>query len=136
MGTMASMDCGCGYRAMAIIGASRREFAKVFKFPHYCEKCGVVSVDLLSDEVVCPTCGTNEVIRYGQKSEEKLGSILGVRAAFRNKVVQVHDERVTKPDGRKFASWSDYSITVGSHLCPACANFTLYIGTGDIGMFD
>lgn len=135
MGTMASMDCGCGYTAMATVGAGRREFQSVCQFPHYCANCGVVSPNLLVDDLLCPTCGGVDIIRYGEAMEKKQYHFMGFHLSIWDRNEWKYDERVTKPSGNAILSWNSYRITRGQHLCPACGAFSLEIGTGDIGWF-
>lgn len=136
MGTMASMDCGCGYTAMATVGSGKRDFQSVWKFPHYCAKCGVVSANLLMGDVLCPTCGNGDIIRYGEAKKKKRYIFMGFHLAFRDRDEWKYNARVTKPSGDAVLFWSSYRITRGHHLCPACGAFSLEIGTGDVGWFD
>jgi Zn finger protein HypA/HybF involved in hydrogenase expression len=136
MGTQASMDCGCGYSKVVVIGAGMRDYNKVCKFPHYCKECGVVSVNLFSSEQACPTCGSHDVIRYGEMSQKKSYCFLGYHLTFLDRYIVSHDDRVTRPSGETFCSWFSYSISGGWHLCPSCDTFSLQIGSGTVVYFD
>jgi hypothetical protein len=127
MGTCTTMECKCGYSKKVTVGAGRRDFKSVCSFPCYCKICGMVSSNLFADRVVCSNCGTDDIIRYGERQITRKVRFLGFHIARLDFKEWQYDPRVTKPVGHAVISWLDYRLTVGEHLCPDCRDFSLLI---------
>jgi Zn finger protein HypA/HybF involved in hydrogenase expression len=90
-----------------------RDFRENSTFPFYCEKCGLVEVNINKEDLHCPKCDSTEVKQYGippisDLSENKLGSI----------------------------AWGNYQAELKGHLCPVCNQKTMeFLSAGEI-MFD
>ena len=66
MGNSLKATCPCGFEGRATIGSSRIEHGIVFRFPHQCKTCqALVNVDMLKASLVCPTCVSDQIKRYG-----------------------------------------------------------------------
>jgi len=83
--------CGCGYRSEFKVGGTRSTYRTVSYFPHYCETCGLVSVNVAREKpkptkkdkflalfgikkatvaeepLICPTCQAPDIKQYGKK---------------------------------------------------------------------
>jgi hypothetical protein len=90
MGFKIAGSCSCGYKTKFRVGGTRSDFQTVNYFPHYCESCGLVSVNvarprpkltpkekLLSfigfkeetteKPLCCPECQSQDIKQYGKK---------------------------------------------------------------------
>jgi ribosomal protein S27AE len=113
MGSIRKVSCPCGFKSSAKIGGGMRDFREYSTFPFYCEKCGLVDVNITKDELSCPKCNSTEVKQYGippisEPPITKLGSI----------------------------AWGNYEAELKDHLCPSCGKNTMeFLSAGEI-MFD
>jgi predicted nucleic-acid-binding Zn-ribbon protein len=68
MGQICIAQCNCGFNVEVTVGGGMRDFEKRSYFPHYCSRCGLVSVNVCNRSIECPKCGGKDVIAYGDKS--------------------------------------------------------------------
>ena len=101
MASLLEMSCACGYRRLVRTGGLMRTWEEESWWPFYCEKCGVVNVNI-SKDMFCPDCGGKEITPYGTwpVSQQQDCDLAYVQA------------------------W-DYRACKVGHLCPHCHNFTL-----------
>ena len=110
MGQIMKVGCSCGYGKSVRIGGGMRDHQTNSTFPHYCEKCGVVDVNVMVSPVQCPYCESEKVIAYGQQS-------------------------TSLSSDRKAIQWGNYDAPVSGNLCPQCKQMTLEF-KGTMMMFD
>ena len=68
MGTQLSATCPCGVSHEASIGGTRASRG-IFDFPHACSGCRkVVSVNILSEPLTCPSCRSSAMRSYQASS--------------------------------------------------------------------
>jgi hypothetical protein len=134
MGMILAMKCGCGYSADIVIGSGMR--GGRCSYPHFCDQCGVVNVNVYADQPSCPKCSSTHVIIYGEIHKKSEFTILNVRVPKFDIVSWVHDERVTRPRGAPCESWASWRISIGDHLCPGCSKMTLRMSRDRLGRFD
>lgn len=135
MGSVHTATCECGFASDVTVGGGRRTFLEQSKFPFYCQRCGLVGVNVakLSDKVVstaCPQCESDGATQYGVRP------------------VSVHDMRwkprwfweIWKkdepPPPDSVLSWGGRGATEAGHRCPACRKMTLKFSRFPKLMFD
>lgn len=114
------MDCPCGFSEQVEYGRGMAIGAEAV-FPYFCAKCGLVSADINKLNPPCPTCGSQEIIMYGQRRVSR-----DLQQAKGD--TWTHDPRVTRPQGNPLFDWDDCRITMGRHLCPSCGKFDMITG--------
>jgi hypothetical protein len=90
MGIEVYSHCNCGYQIDFRVGGSRAEYLTISYFPHYCESCGLVSVNVarprpkstlkekllifigirvetVEEPLCCPECQSQDIKRYGKE---------------------------------------------------------------------
>ncbi len=88
-----------------------RDFQTNSRFPHYCQDCGLVDVNVQAKPIACPSCQSTAVIAYGQ-------------------------EPISLPsDERAGVDWGGYCAPRTGNLCPKCKQMTLEFESPSI-MFD
>ena len=61
MGSIRKIICPCGFKSQVSVGGTMKSFREYSTFPFYCEKCGLVEVNIEKDELICPKCNSLEV---------------------------------------------------------------------------
>lgn len=136
MGCIVTMKCHCGYAAKAAIGSGKRDCETRSLFPHYCFKCGVVSVNLREAPIACPDCDNQNVVRYGEICERSTPRVLGFPLKKRMTEVWRPAGFVTQPFGLIASQGYDYRLSEGDHFCPGCQQFSLSIDAYAVSFFD
>jgi hypothetical protein len=90
MGFTIAANCNCGYKTQFKVGGTRSGFMTTSYFPHYCESCGLVSVNVarpiplqtpkekllssigITEETAeytlcCPQCKSPDIKIYGKE---------------------------------------------------------------------
>lgn len=125
MGNIIAASCDCGYETEFRVGGTMSGFLTTSYFPHYCESCGLVSVNvarprpkksrkdkLLSylgikkksvalEPLCCPTCSSQDIKQYGK--EPMLGS---KRSSFE-------------------ITYGDAYLDGSYNFCPSCKQYTM-----------
>jgi hypothetical protein len=111
VGQIMTVGCPCGYSKSVTIGGGMRNFQTDSRFPYYCDSCGLVEVNIQAQPLACPSCQSQDLIRYGLAP-------------------------VSLPDqGIPSVQWGRYEACRTGHLCPKCKQMTLEFKSTDI-MFD
>jgi len=105
MGSLHKASCDCGFETEVDVGGSRQSFATNSTFPHYCESCGVVDVNVKLDKISCPKCHSENIHQYGSEKASDL------------KLIQTNTYPILQNFNRKAFQ--------NGNLCPKCKNFTL-----------
>ena len=101
MGSMYSASCECGFSRTVRVGGGMRDHRTNSAFPFYCGHCGMVSVNISQDQLICPQCESLDVIPYG-------------------------DQRITETSGAyKSVQWGNYASASSGNLCPDCHKKTM-----------
>jgi hypothetical protein len=135
MGTLTSMDCPCGFQEQVEYGCGMST-DDVAVFPHFCSNCGLVSAAIDERNRACPTCGSYEIIMYGERDASGPLSIAAESDQSCDLETWTHDPRVTRPEGRAIFDWNDCRISIGFHLCPSCGKFDMVTGRLFMASFD
>lgn len=98
-----------------------RDFDRHSFFPHYCDNCGLVQVNIAENvdyEPACPKCMNPNIPAYGSPELQNSGA--------------------TDPDGKdQFARlWGDCRMQEHGNLCPVCKHFTLVMYSTPEILFD
>jgi hypothetical protein len=124
MGFTIAASCKCGYKTEFRVGGTRSGFLTTSYFPHYCESCGLVSVNVararpeptpkekllsftgIKEEVVeeplcCPQCQSQDIKIYGKEP-----------------MVDVNRCRST-------ISWGNDYLDDLYNFCPSCKQYTM-----------
>jgi hypothetical protein len=110
MGSENMAECECGFRQGFTIGGSRSSFAEYSSFPFFCEKCGLVEVNITQKSLICPTCKSKDITPYGKPP-------------------------VSLPSKYMMIEWMDYGAPRDGNLCPSCRKMTLRLGGASV-LFD
>ncbi len=101
MAALIEAYCECGFEATVEVGGTMGSYLELAPFPHYCKRCGLVSVNTRAALLQCPGCGTTDVVCYGRTPISEPGSSDVVAQDF------------------------DRTLTAEHHLCPACKLMSL-----------
>lgn len=142
-----SASCECGFHDDVYLGGLRHASENLF--PFYCEGCGLVSVDINNDQLVCPKCGCNHISQYGlppvtippmpDPSEcltfsERLWSSLKALLGIKKKDMRTQEEifyalkieMKKQPIGGTFSTGKHYyEFYQENNLCPKCKQMTM-----------
>ena len=133
MGTSLQALCICGFEGRAAIGSSRREHGIVFRFPHHCKTCqALVNVDMLNAPLVCPTCASDQITRYGwaiptsRKSHRNwYQRLFGLKPPEPPKPVTAPDPEDTVSSSYCYRLQTTFELTAEGNQCPNCDATTL-----------
>lgn len=110
MGSIHGTRCKCGYKSSVTVGGGRNDFLNDSKFPFYCKKCGLISINIRAKVFKCPQCNSEDISPYGQPPiSEKIESDL-------HPAIQCND----------------YVAYRHGNLCPKCKEFTMRFGPTEI----
>lgn len=112
MGSTNRVHCSCGFKKTIQVGGTRLGFRKFSSFPHLCNSCGLVEVNVSHSPATCPTCNGSEVIAYGTKSLAKYPT---------NEINSIQH--------------FSYAAQRAGNMCPQCKEFNLIFEHPDI-LFD
>lgn len=124
MGFKIAASCYCGYKTEFRVGGTRSNFQTANYFPHYCESCGLVSVNIarprpqlskkekllsfigikeekIIEPLFCPECESQDIKQYGKKPM----------------TCDDHPEA-------KIRSFNHYMDTE-NNFCPSCKQYTM-----------
>lgn len=121
MGSIHKFSCKCGFEEDVTIGGGMRNFNQQSFFPHYCENCGLVEVNIAKDpgyQPACPKCMNPNIPEYGSH--------------------ELQDPVNTDSDGTNHSVrlWGDYGMQEKGNLCPVCKHFTLLMKSMPEILFD
>ena len=118
MGSLVSAKCKCGFTADTSVGGGRRNFGAVCEFPCLCTECqSLVTVNLLTGNWICPSCGSSSILAYDTPSLSDQSS--DVESAAWD---------ISDKLGRRLI------LTRSQYLCPHCTKKTLRFELS--GLFD
>ena len=111
MGSCHHAICECGFKTSIRVGGNMRTHKENSTFPCYCEKCGMVEVNVAKSVLECPECESLKVTPYG-------------------------DLAVSEPI-EKWPSiqWGHFKAPGKGNLCPTCKKKTMAF-SGSYLMFD
>lgn len=110
MGQIMKVGCSCGFSKTVRIGGGMRDHQTNSTFPHYCESCGLVDVNVMASPLQCSYCLSEKVVAYGQQA-------------------------TSLPSERRGIQWGKFDAPVSGNLCPQCKQMTLEF-KGTVMMFD
>ena len=105
MGSIHTASCKCGYEKEVTIGGSMSDFNTVSYFPHYCQNCGLIEVNIAigrRGKRACPICKNPKIQEYGHG---KVSTLI--------------------KRGELALQWWEYKANEHGNLCPACKKMTL-----------
>lgn len=134
MGRIIQAECDCGFSVDCKLGGTRLD-RHDRRFPHYCDRCGLVDANVANHPVRCPQCGTRHIIQYGGRDLAPL-SFATLAWILKKLIVEIFALRtVSRPCGTEAHRQFDRVLTARKHLCPACKRMTLVFG-GIVLLFD
>ncbi len=101
MGNISKATCLCGYSKTVTVGGNRQDYLTDSRFPFYCEKCGLVEVNIRNQNLNCPKCSSFEIKQYGK-----------------------HPVSIEK-DSYPSIQCNNYGAHKADNLCPKCHKMTL-----------
>lgn len=140
MGSGLQAICSCGYEARAVIGSAKRDYGRVFIFPHRCDACrSLVNVDLLKRPVVCPVCLSDKISRYGWcKPRRSKGTSLGwLQRLFGSGAQEAGSSGLNDPGEVVSATYcfalrADFLLSAVGNQCPQCGQHDLSFESPDM----
>lgn len=103
MGSRCIATCDCGFKEQITIGGGMAKFRTHSYFPHYCDACGLVEVNIHGEKIECPKCGSSSIVAYG-------------------------DERLSKrTELANLIQWGDYKMPSEMNLCPKCKKYSMQL---------
>ena len=107
MGSINRVSCECGFRTTVRVGGNLETHHKDASFPFYCEKCGLVDVNI-REPIKCPKCQSEAIHQYGKDPVSR-----GKR----------------KSNGLECGKFRAFRV---ESLCPKCKKFTMQFGIAEI----
>ena len=119
MGTTYRAYCDCGFQTDVNEGGSREGFKTHSFFPFWCDRCGLIEVNL-RQKIKCPHCKSKEILPYGDPdiTSENYGTSLAEL-----ETIWTHDNLYEDIEDKE----DEYQIPTGKNygLCPRCRTFRL-----------
>lgn len=72
MGSSVIALCQCGFSATYTVGGAMRSHLTHSYFPYRCSPCGIISVNIAVDEIVCPRNKAHKLTRIAGSWSERL----------------------------------------------------------------
>lgn len=135
MGTSIRAKCTCGFSAAFTIGGGMRSHLSQAYFPYRCSPCGLVSVNIAADELVCPRNKAHKISRIaGSRSKrltleqpEQFGSpSIWKRFSGWLGFGEEADRREPTEGTHVVCQWGDHELYDHPYECPYCKDRTLY----------
>jgi len=102
--------CGCGYQQSLLSGNLSKETSLA---PYFCDKCGLVDLNIREVPYKCPWCKSTDVKAYGSPLISLPSESEGAHPIIWN-----HHPAI----------WNDqYKVYKEGNLCPQCKKMTLMI---------
>lgn len=142
MGEVVRATCaGCGFVEKTEIGGGLFNSETHSYFPYLCDACGMVSVNIAQEPIVCPSDPTHRVIRYGSSNQERMAMERAEwkpeipKPTFLERIGLKRQKLPTMPSiesERPICQWGDHEILAGSYECPSCHELSLnFTATGE-----
>ena len=124
MGFKIAASCNCGYETKFRVGGTRSNFQTVNYFPHYCESCGLVSVNVARPR---PQLSTKEkLLSFIGIKEEKIIEPLCCPECQSQDIKQYGKKPMTCDDHPEAKIQSfNYSMDTEKNFCPSCKQYTM-----------
>ena len=128
MGENLTVTCPFGFEGRAIIGSSHTEHGIVVRSPHQCKaRQALVNVDMLEAPLVCPTCASDQITRYGwaipspsRPHRNWYQRLLGFRPSEPPNPVTRPDPEDTVSNSCCHSLQTTFELTAEGNLCPKC----------------
>lgn len=155
MGSAHRAHCGCGFETEVTVGGTRASFLEQASFPFYCDRCGIVEVNIANlkpgDAPYCPECSNPEVHQYGKHPASvpvspppppSFGSSfaqrirrLASRFGLGRSEQVVRAVIVPERSNRSALQWRNFEANKYENRCPSCKQMTLVFDQPSV-MFD
>lgn len=134
MGSYISAICPCGFSAQCRLGGGMLSHHKDSRVPYLCETCGIVSVNVMAEKLVCPRRESHSIHPYASSSKDRRAAakmekqnfdeeMRLLRRLIRLILRQSDPEMAPKPDS--VANWGDFEILDRFYRCPSCKGETM-----------
>ncbi len=144
MGSSVTALCRCGFSAACTIGGSMRSHLTHSYFPYRCSPCGIVSVNIAADEIVCPRNKAHKLTRIAgswterterEKSEQENHS--AIKPSLLERIGLRKRNQLSQPlsSPRVICQWGDHELYDQPYQCPYCRKETLRF-TASVNRFD
>ena len=114
MASLHSAYCKCGFDSSVFVGGNRETFLSLSFFPFYCKSCGLVTVNIHADKILCPHCNEKNIYPYG--------------------LPPISIGKMNENDYPVIQCFRYYAYATGN-LCPSCKKMSLAFGHAD-ALFD
>lgn len=134
MGSSVRASCTCGFSAAYTVGGAMRSHLTHSYFPYRCSPCGIVSVNVAADELLCPRNRAHKLTRIaGSRSErmEREKAEKDASAATQPSFLERIGLRKIKrppdadPHFRVICQWDDHELYDQPYECPYCRQLTM-----------
>lgn len=120
MGSIISAACtNCGFEDdRVVIGGGLKTFKEHSAWPVNCQECKTLrSANIVREPLACSTCGSTRITIYGSRVQRQ------AKSSF-------------EENDMPAASWGDYQLKSGPHMCPRCSTEGLVFQRGPSMFFD
>lgn len=134
MGSSVRASCSCGFSAVYMVGGAMRSHLTLSYFPYRCSPCGIVSVNIAADELVCPRNKAHKLTRIAgsycermEKEKAEQGKLSALKPSFLEWIGFRKMRLPTDPDPtpRVICQWGDHELYDQPYECPYCRQPTM-----------
>ncbi len=117
-------SCDCGYKTEFRVGGTRSGFLTTRYFPHYCDNCGLVSVNVAGKK---PQLSTQEkLLSFIGKKEESAEDTVCCPQCHSQDIKQYGIKPMTCDDQPEASITSfDHFMDTKNNFCPRCKQYTM-----------
>lgn len=132
MGSSVKALCPCGFSATYRVGGAMLSHRTHSYFPYRCSPCGIVSVNIAADELVCPNRKAHKITRIAGSQRERLEAEDARLAPKKKTLLEKIGLRVPKASSAPnptsanvVCQWGDHELYDQPYQCPYCRQQTL-----------
>lgn len=134
MGSSVRASCHCGFKAAYSVGGSMSSHKTHSYFPYYCSPCGMVSVNISADALVCPNGKRHKLTKIAGSWSERLkrensdSQSKMRRLEFFLGLISFHKaarNADTNASPNVICQWGDHELYDQAYPCPYCRMNTL-----------
>lgn len=138
MGSSVRASCLCGFSAVYPVGGALRSHLTQSYFPYRCSPCGLISVNIAAEELICPRNQTHKLTRIaGSRTDRLQAEVAERKRQAANKSSFWHKFRLSKRAAsqevcahpRVICEWGDHELYDQPYDCPYCRQKTMFFSS-------
>jgi hypothetical protein len=126
--------CECGFTATYGVGGAMRSHLTHSYFPYRCSPCGMISVNIAADEIVCPSNKAHKLTRIAgswterserEKADQEKQS--AIKPSFLEWIGLRKRKALSQPvcSSSVICQWGDHELYDQPYQCPYCRKVAL-----------